>query len=83
MAAEAVAMSWWQRTVVSSWHRTAAFVRDSYHEIRHKSTWPDFPQVRQASIAIIIFVLLIGLLITLLDLALRGVLITLIPSLFR
>lgn len=75
MATDAVAVSGWQKVV--------AFVRDSYNEIRHKTTWPDFPQVRQASIAIIIFVLLIGLLITLLDLALRGVLITLIPSLFR
>jgi preprotein translocase SecE subunit len=74
MATQAVTASWWQRAV--------AFVRDSYHEIRHKSTWPDFPQVRQASIAIIIFVLLIGLLITLLDLVLRGVLQRLIPSLF-
>ena len=75
MATDAVAVSGWQKAV--------AFVRDAYHEIRHKTTWPDFPQVRQASIAIIIFVLLIGLLITLLDLALRGVLINLIPSLFR
>jgi preprotein translocase SecE subunit len=74
MAAEAVTASWWQRAV--------AFVRDSAHEIRHKTTWPDVPQVRQASIAIIIFVLLIGLVITLLDLALRGVLIQLIPTLF-
>jgi len=75
MATDAVAVSGWQRVV--------AFIRDSYHEIRQKTTWPDLPQVRQASIAIIIFVLLIGLLITLLDLALRGVLINLIPSLFR
>ena len=75
MAAEAVTLSLWQRIV--------AFVRDSYHEIRFKTTWPDVPQVRQASIAIVIFVLLIGLVITLLDLALRGVLIQLVPSLFR
>ena len=75
MAAEAVATpSWWQRT--------NAFIRDSYHEIRYKTTWPDFPQVRQASIAIIIFVLIIGLLITLLDLALNGLLVRLLPSLF-
>ena len=40
-------------------------------------------EVRQASIAIIIFVLLIGLLITLLDTALHGVLVLLLPSLFK
>ena len=74
MATEAVAPSFWQRVV--------AFVRDSFHEIRHKTTWPDVPQVRQASIAIVIFVLLIGLVIALLDLALSGILIKLIPSLF-
>jgi len=75
MAAEAVAMSRWQTFT--------SFLRESFHEIRHKTTWPDFPQVRQASIAIIIFVLLIGLLITLLDTALHGVLVLLLPSLFK
>lgn len=74
MATEAVAPSLWQRVVT--------FVREAFHEVRHKATWPDYPQVRQASIAIIIFVLLIGLVITLLDLVLRGLLIQLIPSLF-
>ncbi|MEX2152384.1 MAG: preprotein translocase subunit SecE [Gemmatimonadaceae bacterium] len=68
---------------VSKWHQFVTFVRESYHEIRYKATWPDVGQVRQASIAIIIFVLIIGLLITLLDLVLRGILIQLLPSLFR
>ena len=76
MAADAVATE-------SMWQKLAAFVRESYHEIRSKTTWPDVPQVRQASIAIIVFVLLVGLLITLLDLVLRGVLVNWIPSLFR
>jgi preprotein translocase SecE subunit len=75
MAADAVAVSKWQGFV--------AFVRESYHEIRYKTTWPDVPQVRQASIAIIIFVLLVGLLITVLDLVLRLILVQGIPSLFR
>ena len=69
-----VTTSWWSRTV--------SFVRDSYHEIRVKTTWPDLAQVRQASIAIIIFVLLIGIVIALLDLVLHGVLAQLLPSLF-
>ena len=67
---------------VSRWQRTVGFVRDAFHEVRHKTTWPDAPQVRQASIAIIIFVLLIGLVIALLDLVLSGILIRLLPSLF-
>jgi preprotein translocase subunit SecE len=60
-------------------------VVEFYNEVvaeMRKVTWPDRPQVRQATIAIIIFVLLIGLVIFLLDLVLQGVLIRLIPSLF-
>ena len=73
MASDVVTMGWWPTTV--------AFFRDSYTEIRTKTTWPDLPQVRQASIAIIIFVLAIGLLISVLDLLLNLVMVTLIPSL--
>jgi len=47
-----------------------------------KVTWPDVPQVRSATIAIIIFVLVLGLVITILDAALQGILVKLIPSLF-
>jgi preprotein translocase subunit SecE len=47
-----------------------------------KVTWPDRPQVRQATIAIIAFVLLIGAVISLLDVTLQGLLVRLIPSLF-
>ena len=56
-----------------------------YHGVMaemRKVTWPDLPQVRSATIAIIIFVLLLGLVITLLDFVLQGILIKLIPSLF-
>ena len=58
------------------------FYNDVVAEMR-KVTWPDRPQVQQATIAIIIFVLLIGLVIFLLDVALQGLLARLIPSLFR
>ena len=67
---------------VSRWQKFVAFVRDSYHEVRNRTTWPDWPQVRQASIAIVVFVLIIGLVITLLDTVLHFVLVQLIPSLF-
>lgn len=58
---------------------------DFYHGVMaelKKVTWPDLPQVRSATISIIIFVLLLGLLITVLDFVLQGILIKLIPSLF-
>jgi preprotein translocase subunit SecE len=56
-----------------------------YHGVMaemRKVTWPDMPQVRSATIAIIIFVLVLGLFITILDFALQGILIKGIPSLF-
>jgi preprotein translocase subunit SecE len=60
-------------------------VVELYHDVvaeMRKVTWPDRPQVQQATIAIIIFVLIVGLAIFLLDVALQGVLVKLIPSLF-
>ena len=47
-----------------------------------KVTWPELPDVRRATIAIIVFVLLLGLVIWLLDIVLQQVLVKLIPSLF-
>jgi preprotein translocase subunit SecE len=47
-----------------------------------KVTWPDIAQVRSATISIIIFVLLLGAVITVLDFILQGILIKMIPSLF-
>jgi preprotein translocase subunit SecE len=61
--------------------RLVAFYHGVMAEMR-KVTWPDFAQVRSATIAIIIFVLLLGLFITILDFVLQGILIKAIPSLF-
>jgi preprotein translocase subunit SecE len=47
-----------------------------------KVTWPELPDVRRATIAIIAFVLLLGLFIWLLDVVLQQILVKLIPSLF-
>ena len=62
-----------------------ARVTTFYHEVVQelkRVTWPDRPQVRQATIAIILFVLFVGVVIYLMDLVLQGVLVRLIPSLF-
>jgi preprotein translocase subunit SecE len=61
--------------------RLVSFYHGVMAEMR-KVTWPDFAQVRQSTIAIIIFVLLLGLVITFLDFVLQGLLIKLIPTLF-
>ena len=47
-----------------------------------KVTWPELPDVRRASIAIIAFVLLLGLLIWIMDVVLQQLLVNLIPSIF-
>ena len=60
-------------------------LRDFYNGVMvemRKVTWPDRPQVQSATISIIIFVLILGLFITLLDFVLTGLLVNLIPSLF-
>ncbi len=61
--------------------RIIAFYHGVVAEMK-KVTWPDLPQVRQATIAIIIFVLVLGLFIWLLDTVLAGLLVQLLPSLF-
>jgi preprotein translocase subunit SecE len=57
------------------------FLGEVRQEMR-KVTWPDRTQLRQATIAIIVFVLLIGAVIALMDLALQAILVRGIPSLF-
>jgi preprotein translocase subunit SecE len=70
-AAGAPAQSWWA-SLVEFYHGVMAEM--------NKVTWPDMQQVRSATIAIIIFVLLLGLFITALDFIFSGILIKLIPS---
>jgi preprotein translocase subunit SecE len=65
----------------SLWTRLIAFYHGVVAEMK-KVTWPDFPQVRSATIAIIVFVLVLGLFISIMDVALNGILVKLIPSLF-
>ena len=64
----------------SKWSSLVEFYHGVMAEMK-KVTWPDMQQVRSATIAIIIFVLLLGLFITILDFVLQGILIKAIPSL--
>jgi preprotein translocase subunit SecE len=63
------------------WTRLVAFYHGVVAEMR-KVTWPDRHQVQSATIAIIVFVLILALVITILDWVLSGVLVRLVPSLF-
>ena len=61
--------------------RTVSFYRAVMIEMK-KVTWPEVVDVRRATIAIIIFVMLLGLGIFILDYVLQQLLGRLIPSLF-
>ena len=61
--------------------RTVAFYHDVMAEMK-KVTWPDFPQVRQLSISVILLSLFIGGVIAIMDVVLQQVLVRWIPSLF-
>jgi preprotein translocase subunit SecE len=61
--------------------RLVTFYHDVMVEMR-KVTWPDWPQVRQATIGIIVVVLFIGAVIGLIDLVCQTVLVTGLPRLF-
>jgi preprotein translocase subunit SecE len=61
--------------------RVVGFYNGVMSELK-RVTWPDLPQVRSATIAIIVFVLLLGLMISLLDYVLQLVLIQALPGLF-
>ena len=61
--------------------QTVDFLQEVRTEMR-KITWPDRAQLRQATIAIIIFVLVIAGFIAILDVLLQAVLVRVIPALF-
>ncbi len=62
-------------------NRFIAFYHAVIAEMR-RVTWPETGDVRRATVAIIIFVLLLGLVIYVLDVALQGLLANLLPRLF-
>jgi preprotein translocase subunit SecE len=61
--------------------RTVTFYHDVMAELK-KVTWPDWPQVRQLSIGVIVLSLAIGGIIALMDVILQQVLVRWIPSIF-
>ena len=60
--------------------RVGTFYQDVRAEMV-KVTWPDRPQVRQLALAVIVFSLVIGGIIAILDIALQLIFVSGIPSL--
>jgi preprotein translocase subunit SecE len=61
--------------------RTVTFYHEVMAEMK-KVTWPDFPQVRQLAIGVILLSLFIGGVIAIMDVVLQQVLVRWIPALF-
>jgi preprotein translocase SecE subunit len=47
--------------------RWVRFVRESYHELRYKVTWPTFPEARNMTAIVIVLSTAVGLLLGLVD----------------
>ena len=52
--------------------RSRDFVGQVVDELK-KVTWPDFPQLKNATLVIIVFVVIVSIIIWLMDLGVRGV----------
>lgn len=52
--------------------RTRTFVDETVDELK-KVTWPDWPQLKNATLVILVFVLIVALIIWLMDLGVRTV----------
>jgi preprotein translocase subunit SecE len=81
MAVDVVPPTAPENKAVSAVRGIPAFYQSVMAEMR-KVTWPEPADVRRATIAIIVFVLLLGLFIWFLDVILQQLLVKLIPSLF-
>jgi preprotein translocase SecE subunit len=53
--------------------RTRDFLSETVEELK-KVTWPDFPQLKSATLVIIVFVIIVALIIWLMDMSVRGIL---------
>ena len=52
---------------------TRAFIEESWGELK-KVTWPDYEQLKNATVVVLIFVVIISAMIWLMDVAVRAVL---------
>lgn len=60
--------------------KTKEFTLDTIEEMK-KVTWPDFPQLKNSTFVIIVFVIIVSLIIFAMDAAVRGI-VNLIIGLF-
>jgi preprotein translocase SecE subunit len=59
--------------VVEKARETQTFVEESWAELQ-KVTWPDYEQLKNATLVVIVFVILISAIIALMDMTIRALL---------
>ena len=77
----AAALVRWRQPVFAATTRMARYLGEVRAEVR-KVTWPSVTELRKSTVVIIIFVILIGLVISLMDLVFAYLLVTLPGRLF-
>ena len=77
----AVALVRWRQPVFAAVGRSVRYVEDVRAEIR-KVTWPGWEELRKSTVVIIIFVIIVGLIIAVLDAVFAFLLVTLPGRLF-
>ena len=70
-----------ENVIARSVGTTSTFLKEVQQEMK-KVTWPDKAQLRQATIVILVFVGIVGLIIFAMDWILQLVMLRLIPALF-
>jgi len=77
----AVALVRWRQPVFSATTRMARYLGEVRAEVR-KVTWPSWNELRKSTVVIIVFVIIIGLVISFMDLVFSYILVTLPGRLF-
>ncbi len=63
-------------------NKISSYIRDSYKEMNEKVTWPNWEQLQQSTMIVLIATLLITAIVALMDFGINGVL-KFIYSLFK
>lgn len=77
----AAAVVWWRQPVFAALGRTTRYIEEVRAEVR-KVTWPSWEELRKSTVVIIIFVIIVGLIIAVMDAVFAFLLVTLPGRLF-
>ncbi len=79
--AATMSLVFWRRPVFAAAQRSAAYIREVRGEVK-KVTWPSVEELKKSTVVIVIFVIIIGLIIGLMDWLFSILLISFVGRLF-